>query len=250
MAEPGTFLGEVARAWHRFWGLSWKWKAPILVVLGIVVLSVIGAAAGGGDDDKTVTASDDSPKATNTTKPADTPKPAETPKPDSTATPVLSLEQQIEKSYRDNRGFMTRASAEGLKVRQVADGVIVIELSPSAIASEGDTLTIAGQSAIVASRAVWGTYPSVQQLQVTVWIGITDQFGAKSNAIGAAIMVDRPTGEKLQYDGLKDRQIVDNKSFFCTADHYFVNIIVFREIVDKGCMAAFGAGKDPEPVIL
>lgn len=102
MAKEGTFIGEVQRAWSRFWGLSWKWKGP---VLGVLALIIIAAVSGGGSDDAPQQASPDAtetpttsktdepaavkstatPSSSNTPKPTKTPKPTETPKP--TATP-------------------------------------------------------------------------------------------------------------------------------------------------------------------
>ena len=97
MAEQGTLKGELQRGWHRFWGMSWKWKAPILAILAIIVLGAIGSA--GGSSDKAPAKAEvvatvagtpkptAEPKATDTPKPTNIPKPTETPKPAATPAP-------------------------------------------------------------------------------------------------------------------------------------------------------------------
>jgi hypothetical protein len=93
--------------WHRFWGLSWWWKGPILGALGIFLLSGIAAAAGGGGGEKddeatraeeTRTASATRTRSPATTRPvtrapiptttAPTPSPAATPAPTAPPTPA------------------------------------------------------------------------------------------------------------------------------------------------------------------
>ena len=207
-------------AWRKWLGFG----GPILALL-----LVIAIASGGSAKDETA--------AAPVTQ-------MESPQPPTAVPPEPPFEERAAKSYRDNRGFMLRASADGLKVTWTAQGgILIIDLTPKAILSEGDSLTIAGASAIVASRAVWTTYPEVQEITVSIWTSFTDQVGASSQEIAAGTTVRRPTGDRFQYDGLRDRALGDNKLFFCAADRYQIHPAVYRELKDKGCLAQWGSRK-------
>lgn len=230
-------------AWTSFWSKSWKIKAPVLVVAAFVVLSIIGAASGGGDEEPKAASADETVEATATKaeKATNTPKPTETPKP--TATP-LTFEEKLLKSYRDNKGFMVRATDDGIALKwDEATGEVNIDLYPKTFLSDGDVLTIAGHSAIVANRAIWSTYPEVKRLKVNVWSEFTLPTGQKQNLVAGGITVVRSTASLYAYDGLKDRELLDNKSFFCVADGYVIHPSVYTALGDKGCLVAAGAIK-------
>ena len=93
MAEQGTLKGELQRGWQRFWGLSWKVKAPVIAVTALIVIGALGSA--GGSDDKPKAASPDATTAPG--KPTDTPKPTSEPK--ATNTP-RSEERRVGKECR------------------------------------------------------------------------------------------------------------------------------------------------------
>jgi hypothetical protein len=245
MAEKGTMQGELQRGWQRFWGLNWKIKSGLAVVLVIILLAI---PWGGSGDDKTPAKADvaavvtatanptDTPKPTDAPNPTEAPRPTDTPNPTNTpaptATPVpLTFEQQAGKSYKDNRDFMTRAVGDPIKVTWAADtGELTIDVFPKTLASEGDALTVAGASAIVASKAIWTTYPQVQVLTVSAWTDFTDASGAKTNEPAATTSIHRATGAAFVYDGLKSRALSDNKLFFCGADEYEINIAIWKGI--------------------
>lgn len=236
-------MTRLSGIWNGFWARSWWLKAPVLVVAGFFALAIIGAAMGDPEEKPAVQAEEASAEASATGA-----QPTEAPKATNTAVPpaptaALTLEQRIEKSYRDNRGFMPRASVDGLEVVMLPNGFLRIQTKPT-LASEGDTLTVAGANAIVASRAVWTTYPEVSEIFVSVVGDLTNtQTGAKSEGILAATTVRRATGEKFQYDGLKSLASDDNKLFFCGADNYQIHPSVYAALKDKGCLARWGLAK-------
>lgn len=245
MADEGTFIGEVQRGWQRFSRLSWWWKGPILGGVGFVALIIALAAAGGGSDKK----SDSEVQATTTAAP-----PAETtsPSPETippTAAPEPTTEapdiaKQIQGSYNDNRDFMIRASDDELKVEWLPDqGLVKIQIHPETVLTEGDSLTIAAHSSLVASRAIWTTYPDVQQIELTMLGDFTDPLGATTTELTAQITVLRALGEQFQYDGLRDLIYADNKHLFCVADHYELHLAIYRALEDKGCLAEWGFRK-------
>ena len=167
-----------------------------------------------------------------------------TPPPPTLPPAPAPMADQVAKSYRDNLNFLGSATAEGLDIVWAeADGLLTINVTPRALFSEGTALTVAGASAIVASRAVWTTYPSVSEISLLLWTDFTDQNGNTKKEIAALLSVTRPTAEKFDYDGLKGRALSDNKLFFCTVDRYRLHPAVYNALGNKGCLAQWGASK-------
>jgi hypothetical protein len=251
MAEPGSFLGEVQRGLRRFWHTRWFIKWPIIVLAGLVLLAI--AVPGSGDEnggDQAAASAGSTGEATPATAsvPANTPKPTNTPKPAATPTPELTLEQKFARSYKDNKGFMVRAVGDPEVRWQPESGTLEFRKKAEAL-SEGDTLTITAHSALVANKAIWTTYPEVKLLQFTLVGEFSNQAtGASSSQVAAAIMVDRATAEKWDYDGLKGVVLADNKRLFCNAPHYFIHLAIYRALKDPGCLGL--PGKDPGPMLL
>lgn len=263
MAEPGTLRGEIERGWARFWALPWKWKGTFIGIAVFGLLIIVSAAAGGGGDDASKASPDkteqpsadgskDSPtlKATNTPKPTDTPKATNTSAPTATPTPELTLEQQFAKSYKDNRGFMSHAASDP-SVRWVPEsGVLEFrKFDKNVLGGGGQSLTITAHSTLVASKAIFSTYPEVRLLQFTLVEEFTSlNTGQRFQSVSAAIMLDRATADTFDYNGMKDVVILDNKRLFCVAPHHFIYLVTYRDIKDTGCLGL--PGKDPEPMLL
>lgn len=249
-------------AWRRFrsWHIGWQiasWVGVAFAALTLIGLIGNLAECGGascGDNDAPAAAPDSTetvapatpepatPSAT-VAEPTSTPEPTLAPEPTATATPV-PVEQQFAKSYRDNRDFMVRASAENLAIAWDAGlGILTIRVKPSSVLSNGDFLTIAGHSAIVAGRAIWTTYPAVQILQLSVLADFISATGQTTEEIAAFISVDRSTAATFDYDGLKIRELNDNKAFFCVATIYRIHLSIYSKLGDPGCLALWGAVK-------
>jgi hypothetical protein len=138
---------------------------------------------------------------------------------------------------------MARTTTDGLSVAWDGGGLVILELYPKTVLSDGDILTIASASAVVASKAIWTTYLQVDLMQVDVRVEFTDQFGKKSVESAALLTITRSTGEKFVYDGLRDRVISDNKILFCAVDHYRIHPSVYAKLGNKGCLADWGFSK-------
>jgi len=217
----------MAALWSRFWGLKWWIKWP---VISVVLLIILGALLPEPPEEARTAAS-----AAGTASAGEQQQAPQS---------ALSLEERVAKSYRDNRGFMVRAVNDNLKVEwwPELEGLLKVDVHPELL-NEADALTVTSHVALVASKAVWSTYPEVQELQVSTLAVFTDNVGAKNTFPAATIRILRPTGERFQYDGLKDRVIVDNKMLFCTADHYQLHPSVFASLGSKGCLVEWGVAK-------
>lgn len=234
---------EMKAGIRRFWALPWRWKGSIVAGVAVVIV-IISVAAGSGGGSKgsgsTRTALVQAKTATSTA--------TATPKrtaalPTATPTP-LSIEAQLKKSYEDNRGFMIRAVGDPVKVSfDPAAGTAEFDVYPKAIASEGDVLTIESASAIVASKAVWSSYPQVKEIIVATYLDFTNASGASRSEVAASTSILRATGNTFVYDGLKSRALSDNKLWFCGADAYNIHPAIYTKLGNPGCLAQWGMNK-------
>ncbi len=233
-------MEKIRAAWAKLWSWPWKVKGPILGVAALIILMPLSALGSGGDEPSAASPDDETTTIINTPAATTTPAPpTDTPEP----TPLPSMQEQLIKSYKDNKGFMPRASDDDMELLWVPEeGIVNIDLHPDLL-SEGDALTVAGASAIVANRAFWTTYPDVQTIVVQVWTEFTSQTGQSSDQIAAGTTVTRATAERFDYDGLKSRA-TDNKNFFCVATEYQLHPAVYAALDDKGCLTQWGARKN------
>jgi len=147
----------------------------------------------------------------------------------------------VTQSFRDNLSFMDRASGQGLQVSvDAATGRIIISVKPDHFNSEDEVLTILSQTAVVASKAVWTTYSAARLIDIQFRADTTDAFGAKSEDVLASIQIERGTGLKFVYDGLKQRVQADNRLLFCTADGYMISPLIYAKVEDFGCLSSPG----------
>lgn len=144
--------------------------------------------------------------------------------------------QAVIKSVTDNRNFMPRASTDKLEV-EISGGLVSIRITPSLL-NETDALTFTTHMAVVASKAIWTTYPEAQSVKVELLNELTDAFGRKSVEPITMIQINRATADKFDYDGLKQRVTSDNKLLFCVADKYQIRPVVYSKIEDKGCLTS------------
>jgi hypothetical protein len=144
----------------------------------------------------------------------------------------------VTKSFRDNLNTMDRASGENLQVSlDGSSGLVGISVQPSNFSVDTDALTIASQTSVVASRAVWTTYADAQTIQVTVLRNVSGTVQPV-----AVTVVSRATGSKFAYDQLKKQVNDDNKAFFCQADGYAIAYNVYTQLKNVGCLTGSTKG--------
>lgn len=265
-------MANAKALWAKFWSWPWKAKGPVIAVASLFLLSIIGAASGGGaEEDLTKADADDvTAEATSAANPTDQPKPTDEPKatavvatqaatqpptqaatatvpPEPTATTVpLTTEEQFAKSFRDNKGFMPLAADDDLKVTwEPIAGLLTFEIyRGDKNTSTGATLHTGGSTALIANRAIWTTYPAVNEITVQMWEkAINTSTGQQLDLVATRITTTRETASRFDYDGLKSLQISDNKRFFCSADSYQFAPHIYADIGDKGCLATWGIRK-------
>jgi hypothetical protein len=248
------------------------WLRIVLAVVAVfVVLGILGSLFGEDDVDQsaevveapTASIADDqrtsptpavqaqavaspSPSAQPTPTPEPTASPSPTPSLSPSPTPSPTPEEAIAQSIRDNRSFMSRASTDKMTVELTPVGLVTITIEPT-LANETDALTVAGQTALVANRAIWTTYPDVQQIRVELLNEVTDANGAKSVVPVTFLQFNRATATPFQYDGLKQQATSDNKYMYCLADEYSIAPFIYAEVRDKGCLRGAASNQAPVP---
>lgn len=258
-------MDRLGGVWHWYRSQRGWVQGVIGFFVVILVLGIIGNLGGSGDKSTAkatpaatgaqlvaaaeqkesataapTPAATEEPAAPNPTPPPPTPTP-EPPTPVPTPTPAPTPEgppaltsANVTAALQANKSFMPRASLDNLALI-AQDGIVEIDIEPT-LFNETDALTIAAQTEVVASKAIFPTFPDARTVAVNLVNEFTDAYGQKSKETAALIRIDRPTAEKFDYSGVKSRVQSDNKILFCVADHYLIHPAVWQKIKDKGCL--------------
>ncbi len=232
-------MSRLGSWWRR---LSTRGKAVVIVV----VVLLLAAAGASGSTNKTalnaspVPAVSPPPSTQAAAPPVATSAPAATPAapPAATVNPHLLTVANVTQSLNDNKSLMPLATFENLKVTiEPDDEVVDVEAHPTSVLDSHAFLLQEGSNALVASKAIFGWYPSVKGIRVTLDADFTDQYGHSSTAPGAWIIVTAATAHKFDYAGMAQ---LDATTVFCDADSYYVHPAVWKGVgtSDRGCMTA------------
>ena len=147
------------------------------------------------------------------------------------STPSGTLDQQMEKSIRDNKYAAGDYTFDHLTVNYTPfTKALVVSVNPD---EPEDTalLTDASELDIISGAAIWSTYPQVQTITV-------DIFQPKHDSAVIWNTYTRATGSALPYLHLKSQPADDNKVMLCGADHFLVATYIWAQLEDKGCMTS------------
>ncbi len=224
-----------------------------LALVTIGVASGLLIACGGGSDDEAseptkapaatsaggASASPASSSATRTASPAAV-----------ASVNAADIEARFAQTYKDSFSFVPRASVDELKVTfNASSGILTVSVRPLPTSANtiggnskflggpaNDTLQITAQSALLANKVAWASFPEVKRVYTTVLTEFTLSSGAKNIENAAGISVDRATGVKMDFEALKTSVPAQPRSFFCAADAYAFHVVVYPTITDKGCL--------------
>jgi len=255
-------LDGLKRGWARFWALPWKWKGPILAIVGLVI---IGAAVPSEEQEskdgaasRTTTASPVNPTTASPTS-AKEPTPAQgagsgrvyptaAGQVEVTPDPNRPLAERVEQSIRDNQKWVKNgADLSGLVVNfKDEEAKIVISITPKKPTSLPGYLTAGSAMAVVAGKAIWDTYPEVNLVEVYVARESTTTTNVKGQAWATYALYSRASSSRFNWEKLKTQPQDDNKRMYCDADFYDVAFDIWYDLKDKGCMTAFAGGLNRE----
>jgi hypothetical protein len=140
-------------------------------------------------------------------------------------------------------GFLT-SNWDNLKVQVNSGGQVAIVAKPNATWDEQNFITVEAEDTLVAVKAIKGWYTDVTVIHVQLNSDFTDQYGATKTEPGAWIEVTSDTFNKMNPDGLKDRDFEQPTDLFALADAYYVHPAVWKNIDDKhrGQLTTFADG--------
>lgn len=193
------------------------------------------------------------PAATSTTTrepsatkvPTSTPPPSDTPTPLPTATPawqdgaplneasVLDALKHAKKMARS----LDLSKPVSLQVFPGPDGngkIALIYKAGDAL-SETDLLTIGAQTSFSADRTLFAN-PLVDSTDIRMTADWVDQYGKTTEDRTTESSMTRDTANRIDWSGLEDRVLLDNKLFFCISDSYFIHPAIYVRLKDKGCL--------------
>jgi hypothetical protein len=155
-------------------------------------------------------------------------------------TPVGSVDQQIEKSIRDNKDavYTGTYSFDHLAVHfDPTAATLTASINPDNIATDTELLTNASALVIIAGKAVWSTYPQVSTITIKVAQPRKDASGRVSDVDVIVATYGRAKGAVLPFLRLVNQPHDDNKVMLCNADAYSVATYIWGQLGYKGCMA-------------
>lgn len=239
--------------WDRL-GWTGRRRTIAATATGAVWVIIIAAAAasGGGSSSSQPETAAALPTPTPTAA-AESPTPTATIAPTATPTPPPSITDAAARAYDAHDSFMARAaSPKSIEVRWHEDRGLIEYRWRDTPLNEGDAITIAGHTLLVAAAAL-ADLPTdaVQAVQVTlVTEFINQQTGQKSYEPAVRAVVTRETLAKWDLKGQRELAYGDNKRPLCNATSYAVHPAIWRALKDPGCLVPAtrtSPGWQPEP---
>lgn len=216
---------------------KWIWSAVFAVLLS---LFVIGGIVGDEESTKNEAATNAAPTripeaaATDPAVPP-TPAPLPTVKPPSWKEGGAVTYTAAIKALSDGDEMIRSLNLGEPRGVQIDGESITVTYKGKSALKETDLLTIAAQTSFSAHRAIFAN-PRVVSVTVIILADWTDQFGAESEDVTTVSTLDRLTVVRIDWDGLEDRVILDNKHMFCISDSYRIHGGIYSRLGNTGCL--------------
>lgn len=172
-----------------------------------------------------------------------TPEPTDTPEPSWETGPVTEETVREALDDLDNLGllFMPDIDEDNITFLSVIPHwetggyIVAIEFEPGAVWSEGDMLTVAGASTLVAMAKLFAN-AEIDRVGISAMAELTDALGNTSTERVTTITINRATADQINWRGFAERQLLDNKHIFCFADAFIIRPVIYNELGDTGCL--------------
>jgi hypothetical protein len=142
----------------------------------------------------------------------------------------------VTRSLRDNAGFMPLATFDNLVVTipPSADEVD-LDVRPNLVLDERTFLLQAGSDALVAAKAIIGSYPTVQWIGVTLQGTFADAAGGSTVQPGVSLSLSSATVQAWSSGTVA---APDADTALCYADTYAINPTIWDSLStsDRGCL--------------
>jgi hypothetical protein len=171
-----------------------------------------------------------------------TPEPTDTPEPSWETGPVTEDTVRNALDDADNLGSLragdTLDNIEYLSVFDdpVLNGfIIAVQYKGESYWSETGLLNIGGEAAIATFAKLFAN-PQVQRVQVSILADVIGSLGHERTTDVVTIAINRPTAARINWEGVAELQLVDNKHMFCLADSYIIEMFIYAQLEDTGCL--------------
>lgn len=167
--------------------------------------------------------------------PATLPPGSQAPAGTSAASNALTV-ANVTQSLHENAGFAPLTSLDNLRITiPTSADEVDIEARPNLVLDEHTFLLQAGSDALVAAKAIFGWYPSVLSVSVTLDGTFTDAAGNSIVEPGVSVTLGRDTVAAWSAGTVV---APDASTVLCYADSYAINPIVWDVLSpsDRGCL--------------
>jgi hypothetical protein len=162
--------------------------------------------------------------------------PSVTPSPGPTINPHDLTVANVTQSLHDNAGLETvYQNFDALAVTLKGDTEVDISVKPAFVMSEVNDLDFAGGDALIASKAIFGWYPTVLSIQVTVMADYQDAYGNVTTLPNVTVGISIATAAQFNYAGMAQ---MDPIQVICDADTWYVHPGDWNTLStsDRGCL--------------
>lgn len=118
---------------------------------------------------------------------------------------------------------------------QIDGESLTVTYKATSALKETDLLSISAQTSFSAHRALFKN-PRIARVTIVVLADWIDQFGAESEDVTTVSTLNRSTVALIQWGGLEDRVILDNKHMFCISDSYRIHNGIYSRLGNTGCL--------------
>jgi hypothetical protein len=125
----------------------------------------------------------------------------------------------------------------GLKVTIPNKTTVRVTVKPTAVWNEADVIRFGSGDLLTVSRAVFGWYPKVSLVRVTVLGEFTDTYGKTTTDAAGWLEISKRTASKFDYEGMR---FLPSSLAWCAADSYWVHPAIWKALNDgdRGCMVS------------
>lgn len=115
-------------------------------------------------------------------------------------------------------------------------GTISLSYKPEALWNEQSYVGRGADTAFSAMRYLFRN-PSVQTVTVTMLADWTDQYGNTKESPSTAITINRATADKINWDGIEDQVMIEDKHLYCIADKPYIHPAITLKMDELGCLS-------------
>jgi len=217
---------------------KWIWSGVFAALVSLFILgSIVGDDASNQREVTTNLEPTKTPALDVATEPGAPPTvaPSPTVKPPSWSEGGPVTDAATRKALSDGDEMIRSLDLGKPRAVQIDGESVTVTYKAESALKETDLLSIGAQTSFSAHRALFAN-SRIASVTIIILADWTDQFGAESEDVTTVSTLDRSTVALIEWGGLEDRVILDNKHMFCISDSYRIHGGIYSRLGNTGCL--------------